>query len=53
MNNEEIEIDIDKESLFTLMLMAHEQDITLNQLIQNILREKTSTMDLSPDVVLT
>ena len=36
---ETIEIEIEEELLFQLMLRAHEQDITLNQLIENILRE--------------
>jgi predicted HicB family RNase H-like nuclease len=36
---ETIEIEIEQELLYQLMLRAHEQDITLNQLIENILRE--------------
>ena len=36
---ETIEIDIEQELLYQIMLLAHEQDITLNQLIENILRE--------------
>lgn len=36
---ETIEIEIEEEQLFQLMLRAHEKDITLNQLIENILRE--------------
>jgi len=36
---ENIEIEIEEELLYQLMLRAHEQDITLNQLIENILRE--------------
>ena len=36
---ETIEIEIEEELLYQLMLRAHEQDITLNQLIENILRE--------------
>lgn len=34
----EIEIDLPKEELYQLMLMAHEQDITLNQLVEKILQ---------------
>jgi hypothetical protein len=34
-----IELNLDKELLFDLMLMAHERDITLNQLIEEALRE--------------
>jgi predicted HicB family RNase H-like nuclease len=36
---ETVEIEIEQELLFQLMLLAHEQDITLNQLVENILRE--------------
>ena len=36
----EIEIDLHREELYQLMLMAHEQDITLNQLVENILQAK-------------
>ena len=35
---ETIELNLDKELLFDLMLMAHERDITLNQLIEEALR---------------
>ena len=35
-----VEIDVDDETLFKVMKMAHEQDITLNQLVENILREE-------------
>ena len=40
---ETVEIDIEQELLFQIMLLAHEQDITLNQLIGNILREYIAT----------
>ena len=36
----EIEIDLPKEELYQLMLMAHEKDITLNQLITQVLQAK-------------
>ena len=36
---ETIEVEIEEELLYQLMLLAHKQDITLNQLIENILRE--------------
>ena len=36
---EDVQIDIDEKLLYQLMLLAHEQDITLNQLVENILRE--------------
>lgn len=38
-NRVSIEIDLEQELLYKLMLLAHEQDITLNQLVENILRE--------------
>jgi predicted HicB family RNase H-like nuclease len=38
-NKTTIELDLEHDLLFQLMLMAHEQDITLNQLVENILRE--------------
>ena len=34
-----IELDLEKEELFDLMVQAHERDITLNQFIENILRD--------------
>lgn len=33
-----VELNLDKEMLFELMLMAHERDITLNQLVEDVLR---------------
>ena len=36
---EEIEIDLPQEVLFTLMMEAHKRDITLNQLINDIIKE--------------
>ena len=35
---EDIVLNLDREELYRLMLYAHEQDITLNQLVENILR---------------
>jgi hypothetical protein len=35
---EDIVLNLDREDLYQLMLYAHEQDITLNQLVENILR---------------
>jgi hypothetical protein len=35
---ETIELELDKDELFRLMQLAHEQDITLNELINNILQ---------------
>ena len=34
-----IKIDLEEDVLYQLMLHAHEQDITLNRLIERILRE--------------
>jgi predicted HicB family RNase H-like nuclease len=38
-NRVTIELDLDQDLLYQLMLKAHEHDITLNQLIEKILRE--------------
>lgn len=38
-NRVTIEIDLEEDLLYQLMLRAHEHDITLNQLIEKILRE--------------
>lgn len=35
----DVVLDLDKDLLYELMLMAHERDITLNQLIETILTE--------------
>lgn len=37
-----VSIELEHKDAFALMLMAHEQDITLNTLINNILREEMS-----------
>jgi len=38
-----VEIEIEPELLYQIMLLAHEQDITLNQLIERVLREYIAT----------
>ena len=38
-NRVEMELDIEDELLFALMKAAHEQDVTLNQYIEHLLRE--------------
>ena len=38
-NRVTIKIDLEEDVLYQLMLRAHEQDITLNQLVDRILRE--------------
>ena len=44
MGKENIDVELPNEILFKLMLMAHEEDITLNQLCENILREQINKM---------
>ena len=44
-NRKEVELDLPDNELFDLMLMAHTQDITLNQLVENILREHIDTLN--------
>lgn len=34
-----IELDFNKNELFDLMMQAHDRDITLNQFVENILRD--------------
>lgn len=46
-NRVTIEIDLDEDLLYQLMLKAHEHDITLNQMIERILREY---LDKEPSV---
>jgi hypothetical protein len=36
---EDLVLNLEREELYQLMLMAHEQDITLNQLVENILQQ--------------
>jgi len=38
-NTEEVEIELSSENFNTLAMMAHDQDITFNQLCENILKE--------------
>ena len=42
MENPTIEVDLTDEEEYTLMKMAHSQDITLNKLVCNILAESLS-----------
>lgn len=39
-DREVVEVNLPDDVLFTLMLQAHEQDITLNQHVNNILRQE-------------
>jgi predicted HicB family RNase H-like nuclease len=34
-----VEIDLNREEWYQLMMMAHERDITLNQMVEQVLRE--------------
>jgi len=43
---ETIQVELDQELLYQIMLLAHEQDITLNQLIENILREYIDRIEI-------
>ena len=38
-NRAEVELDLEDNELFDLMLLAHKQDITLNKLVEKILQE--------------
>jgi hypothetical protein len=44
-----IQIDLEDDLLFQLMLRAHERDITLNQLVEQILREYIENNPLPAD----
>jgi hypothetical protein len=41
----EVPLELDDELLFGLMKMAHEQDITLNQLVENIVRAEVDRLE--------
>jgi len=43
---ETVEIEIEQELLYQIMLLAHEQDITLNQMIERVLREYIDRLDI-------
>lgn len=34
-----VEIELDREEWYQLMMMAHERDITLNQMVEQLLRQ--------------
>ena len=38
-SREDLVLNLERDELYELMLMAHEQDITLNQLVENILQQ--------------
>ena len=45
-NRKKVDIDLSDERFLTLAKEAHEKDITLNQLIENKLREYLKKIDL-------
>lgn len=45
MEMETIQIDISDETLLTLAKMAHEQDITLNQLVTKLLKQELDSLE--------
>jgi predicted HicB family RNase H-like nuclease len=40
-----VEIELDREEWYQLMMMAHERDITLNQMVEQVLREAIAQYD--------
>jgi predicted DNA-binding ribbon-helix-helix protein len=34
-----VEVELDREEWYQLMMLAHERDITLNQLVENFIQE--------------
>jgi hypothetical protein len=44
-DKESISLNLDVEDLYDLMLAAHEQDLTLNQLVENILRDRLAEIE--------
>lgn len=45
----QVPLTLNDEDLFMLMKMAHEQDITLNQLVENVLREQIERLSYAQD----
>jgi len=41
----EVEIELPESELLTLTLLAHEKDITLNQLVNNVLRDSLKDLE--------
>jgi len=46
----EVPLTLDDDVLYKLMTLAHEQDITLNQLFENVLREEIDRIKSTPEV---
>ena len=38
-NKVDVDLDLDREEIYQLMCMAHERDITLNQLVEELLQQ--------------
>jgi hypothetical protein len=43
---ETIQVELEQELLYQIMLLAHERDITLNQMIEHILREYIARLEI-------
>ena len=46
----EVPLTLPDDALFRLMQLAHEQDITLNQLLENVLREEINRLELMAEL---
>lgn len=46
---EEVEVELSHDQLHTLLNMAHEQDITFNELCNNIIREQIEKLENDED----
>lgn len=46
---ENVELRLEREELFNLMLLAHQRDITLNQLVEQILVERIRELEGEQD----
>ena len=44
-NRVEIELELTDQEWYTLMKMAHDQDITLNQLVERVLTEEINRIE--------
>lgn len=42
-----VPLDLDDDIIFTLMKMAHERDLTLNEFVEDVLREQLNRMSVS------
>lgn len=42
-----VEIELDREEWYQLMMMAHERDITLNQMVELVLRQAIEQLNES------